>query len=167
MNFQIQSVKTSYQIVELVALAKSIWNQHFVDIIGQKQVDYMLDKFQSHSVIEEQIAVGYEYYMAFESGRPVGYIGLVPNDPAGKLMLSKLYVESNCRGSGIGFQLLEFTKNRAIKNGATAVWLTVNRDNLKTIDWYKKRGFILKDEVKMDIGNGFFMDDYVFELRVG
>lgn len=28
-------------------LAKTIWNQHYVNIIGQQQVDYMLEEFQS------------------------------------------------------------------------------------------------------------------------
>ena len=40
-------VKSIEQIETLSKLACEIWNQHFVPIIGQAQVDYMLDKFLS------------------------------------------------------------------------------------------------------------------------
>ena len=34
--------KTDDDIREIAVLAEEIWNQHFVDIIGKAQVDYMV-----------------------------------------------------------------------------------------------------------------------------
>ena len=34
-------------IYSVTAVADEIWHQHFVPIIGEEQVDYMLDKFLS------------------------------------------------------------------------------------------------------------------------
>ena len=34
-----------YQVIE--ELADIIWREHYISIVGQPQVDYMLDKFQS------------------------------------------------------------------------------------------------------------------------
>ena len=162
----IAAVTTRPQIEALARLAAAIWNEHYVAIIGQAQVDYMLDKFQSPAAIASQIEGGYEYYLASLAGRPAGYIGLVPNEPAGKLLLSKIYVARETRGSGLGARLLEHTFGRAADIGVNSVWLTVNKYNARSIEWYKRRGFGVVDEVKTDIGSGFFMDDYVLERAV-
>jgi len=44
-----------------VNLAREIWTDHYVPIIGQAQVDYMLDTFQREEAIAAQLAGGYEY----------------------------------------------------------------------------------------------------------
>ena len=50
--------------------------------------------------------------------------------------------------------------------GLSSLWLTVNRYNTHTISWYKYHGFEIIDEVKKDIGEGFFMDDYIIEKSI-
>jgi len=45
--------------------------------------------------------------------------------------------------------------------------LTVNKNNTDAIAAYKKIGFRMSDLIKIDIGNGFFMDDFVMEYIVG
>ena len=56
-------VNNNSDIDTVSRLAHEIWNQHFVSIIGQAQVDYMLEKFQSSDDIAEQISCSYEYYI--------------------------------------------------------------------------------------------------------
>ncbi len=46
--------KTDAEIHEIAALADEIWHQHFTPIIGEAQVNYMVDKFQSGSQITDQ-----------------------------------------------------------------------------------------------------------------
>ena len=167
MNQEIESVEAEDQIICVATLARQIWNQHFVAIIGQAQVDYMLDRFQSPVAIRAQMDTGCEYYLARCDEEPVGYIGLIPHQSGGKLMLSKLYVKSAERGAGVGSLLLEFTMQRARETGAIAVWLTVNRHNTASIEWYKRRGFAVTGELKKDIGCGFYMDDFVMERGLG
>jgi ribosomal protein S18 acetylase RimI-like enzyme len=41
----------------------------------------------------------------------------------------------------------------------------VNRAN-KAKFFYDKLGFTIRKEEKFDIGHGFFMDDYIMELKV-
>lgn len=50
-----------------------IWREHFTPIIGEKQVDYMLDKFQSAPAIAEQIRQGYLYFALMSDNRQIGY----------------------------------------------------------------------------------------------
>jgi ribosomal protein S18 acetylase RimI-like enzyme len=168
--FDIQTVKSADDIREVAMLAHEIWNQYFVSIIGQEQVDYMLNEFQSPSAIIGQIASGYEYFLVTSSQNETpeksGYLGLVPDEKDKRLMISKIYIREQHRGAGLGNYMLDFVKKLANDRGLTTIWLTVNRFNDDTIDWYKRKGFIIVDEVKKDIGGGFVMDDYLMELTV-
>jgi len=160
----ISKVTTTSQIETTARLAHKIWTDHYVPIIGQEQVDYMLNSLQSVTAINEQIKSGYEYYLLSEDDIAIGYLGLRPDHPKGKLMISKIYVDSTQRSRGYGYHLLKFTQKLCLKRGIEFIWLTVNRHNSNTINWYKKNGFSIVEEKKFDIGNGFVMDDYVLEV---
>jgi ribosomal protein S18 acetylase RimI-like enzyme len=151
-------------IAQVYNLAKEIWNQHYLPIIGQEQVDYMLDKFQSERAIKEQIAEGYKYYLIIDNQIDnqveVGYFSV--KDKAAKLFLSKLYVLDSFRGKGIGKQGIKFIKS-TFNN--PVIQLTVNKNNFNSIAFYKKVGFKIVEDVVTDIGNGFVMDDYVMEMQ--
>lgn len=160
----IKKVTSNEDIKVTADLAHKIWNHHYVPIIGQDQVDYMLDKIQSEKAITDQIDSDYEYYLLYDQIIAIGYLGLRPNLPKGKLMISKIYVDHTIRGKGYGYQLLEFTKKLSTERNITTIWLTVNRYNTNTINWYKKRGFKITEEKQFDIGKGYIMDDYVLEV---
>ena len=166
MNQQIDLVTDDRQFITLAALAREIWEQHFVPIIGQEQVQYMLEKFQSAQAMKSQTASGCEYYLALQKNEPTGYCAIRPNKPSGKLMLSKLYVRHVTRGHGVGSRLLEVACEKAVETRAKVVWLTVNRHNSQAIEWYQRKGFTITDEQKADIGRGFYMDDFIMELTV-
>lgn len=168
--FDIQAVKSSEDIRNVAMLAHEIWNQHFVSIIGQEQVDYMLNEFQSPSAIMGQLSTGFEYFLAVsnqdEQAAKVGYLGLLADEIEGRLLISKIYIREQNRGTGLGNYLLDFVKKLSSERNLKTIWLTVNRHNEETINWYQRKGFVIVDEVKKDIGGGFFMDDYIMELTV-
>ena len=49
--------------------------------------------------------------------------------------------------------------------GATSLQLQVNRDNAAK-SFYEKLGFVILKEADFDIGNGYFMRDYVMEKKL-
>ncbi len=163
----IHKVKTAGDIKTTAKLAFKIWNQHFVPIIGQEQVDYMLEKFQSERAMKDQVDNGYEYYLLSDEGKEVAYMALVPDYNGKKMMISKIYVDKTSRGKGHGLALLKFAGKECTSRGFNKIWLTVNRFNFDSVEWYKKRGFKVANETQTDIGNGFFMDDYIMELIPG
>ncbi|NNJ90748.1 MAG: GNAT family N-acetyltransferase, partial [Gammaproteobacteria bacterium] len=116
------------------------------------------------------IASGHEYFLATssqnETPEKFGYLAVVPDEAKNCLMISKIYIREQNRGTGLGNYLLDFVKKLATDRGLKTIWLTVNRFNDDTIDWYKRKGFVIVDEVKKDIGGGFIMDDYLMELTV-
>ncbi len=154
------------EIESVAFLANKIWNQHFVPIIGQGQVDYMLKKFQSIAAILSQIEQGYNYFLITKGAEAVGYIALMNDQETNRVMISKIYIREELRGSGIGNNALDFITQNAKNEGAQSIWLTVNRVNDATIAWYLRKGFIKIREEKNDIGNGFYMDDFVMELSL-
>ncbi|AFY52917.1 acetyltransferase [Rivularia sp. PCC 7116] len=152
-------VDNNNAIAQVSKLAKNIWNEHYLPIIGNHQVSYMLDKFQSEDAIGQHIDEGYRYYMIFYNQVEAGYFSIC--EKGEKLFLSKLYILKYFRGKGIGKQAIEFIKSN-LKN--PVIQLTVNKNNSDSLAFYKNIGFEIVDDVVMDIGNGFVMDDYVMEM---
>lgn len=163
---RILRVESNKHIDIVAELARKIWEQHFTPIIGDAQVEYMLNKFQSTIAIASQIEEGWEYYIAIREYEYVGYTALVPNLWERKVMISKIYVEDIFRGSGVGNYILNFIEETISARGFVTMWLTVNRFNDITIDWYLRHGFVTVDEVKKDIGGGFIMDDFIMEKNL-
>jgi ribosomal protein S18 acetylase RimI-like enzyme len=160
-------VCTPEQCHEVARLAHEIWEEYYVPIIGRHQVDYMLDRFQSEKAISEQLGKGYEYYVASREEQGAGYLAIVPDKDAPKLMISKLYVRKALRGSGMGKEMLQFVESFAISRKIKMLWLTVNKGNVQSIAWYSRMGFKNAGPIVMDIGGGFVMDDYRMEKALG
>ena len=145
------------------SLAYSIWREHYTPIIGRRQVEYMLDKFQSKEAILNQIEKeGYLYYLLEDKNNNlVGYIGVIPKDK--ELFLSKLYINVENRRKGYGRCALDFIEIMAKDRNLPKITLTVNKNNIDSIEAYGKLGFIITDSIVTDIDGGFVMDDYKME----
>lgn len=79
---------------------------------------------------------------ASASGRIVGYAMLVRAEPAdSEIELSKIYLLPSHHRSGVAAELLTAGIDWAAERGARAVWLGVNRGNLRAQRFYRKHGF--------------------------
>jgi ribosomal protein S18 acetylase RimI-like enzyme len=158
------AVSTDYQIEIVESLAREIWIEHYVPIIGREQVDYMLDKFQSKQAISEQIRTGVLYFLMSENNEITGYMAVQAKDV--ELFLSKIYVKSSKRAKGHGKKAVQFAETLAQERGLGKIVLTVNKGNVIAIRAYEKIGFRNIGSLVQDIGNGFVMDDYKMEKTV-
>ena len=164
MQLTIQPVSGD-QIDTLAALASEIWHEFFPAILSAEQIDYMVDKFQSAHAMRDQMAHdGYRYFFVTLGGENIGYIGIQPEDEL--LFLSKLYLKKQYRGHGYGRQMLDFVTQQARELGKSGVYLTVNRFNDGSVGVYRATGFTVVRTQVTDIGNGYVMDDYVFQRPV-
>lgn len=151
----------------LAKIAKRIWHYAFDELIGTNQADYMIEKFQSESAFERQTSSEYyNYYFILFNGEEVGYIAMVNRPDEDRLFLSKLYLLPEFHRKGIAVKSLQFVKSKAKEWSKSAVYLTVNKGNARAITVYEKFGFKLIDSVVTDIGGGFVMDDYIYQLEV-
>ena len=158
------AVNSTAQIASVAHLAQTIWTDHYTPIIGALQVDYMLEKYQSETTINDQIKEGYQYYLIKTDVGHAGYFAF--NLHKDFLFLSKFYVLKNMRGNGLGKLALSFIESKAMELHLPKIRLTVNKHNSKSISAYEKMGFANVDSIVQDIGNGYVMDDYVLEKNI-
>ncbi|MDJ0615766.1 MAG: GNAT family N-acetyltransferase [Calothrix sp. MO_192.B10] len=157
---EFKSVAEDADVRAVVDLSVEIWFEHYVPIIGKAQVVYMLEKFLSPEAIQSQILYGICYQLILMDSIPTGYFAVQQN--GNDIFLSKLYVLKKFRGQGIGKQCLNGIFNIYSPN---RIFLTVNKYNTTSINFYKSNGFNVIDDVVTDIGGGFVMDDYIMEAQ--
>jgi len=162
---QLIPVTTAAQVAEVARMAHQVWNEHYVPLIGQPQVDYMVAKFQSPETIQSQIESGYEYFRIQQAGTDIGYAAIRHDAADARLFISKLYVLAAHRKSGAGRYTLSLLERMALERGATHLWLTVNKAN-PSVQAYERLGFRIVDAMVVDIGGGYVMDDYKMEKEV-
>ena len=166
------------------SVSERTWPSTYGHIISQEQINFMLDWMYSDASLEKQMHSGCAFYIASikkEDGQldAVGFCSVSPDDEkeegennstekvAGSTAhkLNKLYVLPSAQGTGAGKALLNKCIEVAKSAGSSSVFLQVNKLNT-AYTFYLKHGFIKESEFKFDIGNGFFMDDYVMRLKI-
>lgn len=80
-------------------------------------------------------------YCAFDSGRVVGEIMLVPELNKGRLIIDSFHVSRDCRRLGIGRMLFETAKTEAKRRGASALYLSACPAE-ETIRFYTAMGCV-------------------------
>jgi GNAT superfamily N-acetyltransferase len=163
---EILEVSADADVGAVADLARRIWSDHYVPIIGQAQVDYMLSRFQSAEAIASQIGDGYLYYLLLEDDRPAGYFAVLPHEPDGSMLMSKLYVDRPLRGRGLARAAVEHAEALCRQRDISRLWLTVNKNNRDSIAAYERMGFSNVGPTVQDIGAGFVMDDFIMEKRL-
>jgi ribosomal protein S18 acetylase RimI-like enzyme len=164
MNYIKVNVDDKNAIKELSILATMIVKEHYDPIVGEIQNNYMIDKFQSASSIEKQLKNGYNYYFVSNiSQEKIGFIGyyIREND----LYLSKFYLRKDQRGKGISKEMLNFLINKAKESNKNFIVLNVNKQN-NAIFAYEKLGFVKIGAEKNDIGNNYYMDDFIYKYSI-
>ena len=151
---------------KIAEMAEPIWHEVFTGMITSEQVSYMVDKFQSYHAVKDQVNNhGYRYFIVSENDSDAGYCGVQPCGD-GSLYLSKIYLKKEYRGHGLFAEMTAFLTEMCRSEGLSSIWLTVNKHNARAIAAYEKNGYRNIRSQTTDIGRGFVMDDYVFELRV-
>jgi diamine N-acetyltransferase len=153
------------QIASVASLAREIWDEYYVPLIGEAQVDYMVARFQSEAAIQQQIREDYEYFLVHRGQNDVGYLAVQEDAPSRRMFISKLYLTKGARGTGTGRACMEFIEHSARGRGLSALWLTVNKGN-PSVAVYERLGFRISDAIVMDIGGGFVMDDFRMEREL-
>ncbi|MDP1800181.1 MAG: GNAT family N-acetyltransferase [Bacteroidota bacterium] len=151
--------------IEKVAdLAKTIWAKHYPSVIGQEQVDYMLQNmYNLESLLKQVHEKNQLFYFITANSEIIGFLS-VTLEGKDHWMLNKLYVLEEKAGKGIGTLILEELKKLIQPK---KISLTVNRKNYKSINFYFKNGFKIESNAVFDIGNGFVMDDFVMVWNAG
>jgi GNAT superfamily N-acetyltransferase len=145
------------------SVSERTWPSTYGHIISQEQINFMLDWMYSDTSLAEQFEKGHSFYIANLNGFDIGFCS-VSAEVDHSYKLNKLYVLPIAQGTGSGIALLKKAIEVAKSESATSLFLQVNKHN-NAYTFYLKNGFVKEQEFKFDIGNGFYMDDYVMRLR--
>jgi GNAT superfamily N-acetyltransferase len=162
MEVRVASREDLWQVRDL---ALRIFPVTYQNIEGPEQIDYMMDLFYTPEALVSQQDSGQVFLIIYYEGKAAGYASYSPLNTAGDFKLNKIYLDTNLHGRGLGKWLLSDVISRVKMAGGNTLQLNVNRKN-KATGFYLNMGFSVLKEELLDIGGGYFMDDYVLSLRL-
>jgi GNAT superfamily N-acetyltransferase len=77
--------------------------------------------------------------------------------------LHKLYLDPTQKQKGLGRKIIQYIRDWTLTNQRESITLNVNKNN-SAVQFYLKMGFKIIEELILDIGEGYVMDDYVMQL---
>lgn len=151
----------------LMALARDIWLERYVPIVGQAQVDYVLEMRFTTDHLRRYIGSSERWLDILSvQEEPVGYCSYALTDVPHEIKLEQLYLKPSLHGQGLGGLMVRHVIARAVALDRTVMMLHVNKKNHDAIAVYRKMGFTVREEARFDIGQGFVMDDYIMEKHL-
>lgn len=154
-------VITNQGINQLFEVVQVIWKDVFTPIIGSEQVAYMLKNYQSIENITHEINEGARYFLLTYENQAVGYTAYEETEE--HIYISKLYLAEGVRGKGLSSDIFNWYETLA---KGKKLHLNVNQGNKLAISVYEHRGFERVGERYVEIGEGYIMNDYIYEKNL-
>jgi len=164
MNSFLIEPATEEDIPIIQDIAAHVWPQTYSPIISKEQIAYMLDAMYSTASLQEQMRSGHVFLIARQDEFPVGFASYSKEADDNIYKLQKIYVRIDRQQAGCGAALLRTVLNELREKKGNHLILQVNRNNSKAVGFYQRMGFIIQNEVDLEIGNGFQMNDYIMEI---
>jgi diamine N-acetyltransferase len=151
----------------VAALARTVWLAHYTTIITAEQIEYMLSGRFAPDNLRIYLRAWDRWMDLLEvDGNLAGYCSYALTSAIGEMKLEQLYLLPRLHGLGLGAMMLGHVERRALDRGSRTLILQVNKRNEKAIKLYRRTGFSIREEIVVDIGGGFVMDDYMMEKRL-
>lgn len=153
---------TSNEVEAVAALARVIWQDAYLDMIGQGQIDYMLaQRYSAERMREELARPDIWWRQIFVDGVRAGFISCHLLAEERELKMDKLYVHPARQRLGLGGRLIADAEALGRSLGCRALVLAVHKHNDQAVAAYTKHGFVIRAPIYLDIGGGFVMDDWL------
>lgn len=164
---QLETIKEN-ELKELAEMADKIWKVHYVPIIGMEQVTYMLEKFYSFEALKNQISDGQKFYFILDGNLKKGFVS-ISRTAENTWFINKFYILPEHQSGNIGTEVMRKILSTMLSKNPNQdfnIRLTVNRQNFKAINFYFKNGFKIEKIEDFNIGNGYFMNDFIMIKNV-
>ncbi|MBD0725997.1 GNAT family N-acetyltransferase [Flavobacterium sp. L1I52] len=167
MNNSITITKATVEDLKTIStIAYKTWPITYGEILSETQLSYMLEAFYSDAALLKNMENGHEFILAYEDGIALGFASFehqYQNKPSTKI--HKIYMLPESQGKGVGKLLIDTIEKMTLDKGCNSLLLNVNRFN-KAIGFYQKMGFQIIQEIDIEIGLGYLMEDYVMEKKL-
>jgi ribosomal protein S18 acetylase RimI-like enzyme len=165
-NARLEAI-TEADFKTVAALGATIWRSHYSTIISMAQIDYMLGDRYSPENLRKYLGSKERWFEILRvAEEPVGYCSYSLKANPGEMKLEQLYLLEGYRGRGLGGFMLRHVEAEARRRNIRSLMLQVNKRNGGAIAIYRKAGYQVREGAIFDIGNGYFMDDYVMEKAI-
>jgi ribosomal protein S18 acetylase RimI-like enzyme len=126
-----------------------VWMNSWVSTGLEDASETLMARLRERVITEA--AQGWSLYVADHNGKLAAMLALhLPDN-----YLDQLFVAPEYQGSGLGWRLLAFTRQRM----PDEIWLRCVRENDKAWRWYEREGFVFEKE-EIEPKNGFTMKYY-------
>jgi ribosomal protein S18 acetylase RimI-like enzyme len=149
-------------ISDIAQVAEKTWNKTYPGIITQEQIAFMLAKFYAAEVLTAVFDdANHRFFCLKENDTLIGFLHFLKT-AENAFHLQKFYILPQYQQGGLGKKAFFEAVRRICSGDAPCeIRLNVNRCNFKAINFYFKIGFVIEEVKDIDIGNGFFMNDFI------
>ena len=151
----------------IFTLANEIWGEAYKNILSPEQIKYMLREMYSMPVLEQLFhSLDHHFILAWQDQVAVGFALYHPKENLESVTrLSKIYIHPSLQRKGIGKQMMRYIEKVMVSSNMRILELNVNRHN-PAIEFYKRLGFEIIEEEDIDIGEGYYMNDYIMQKNI-
>lgn len=169
MEYSIKKASLS-DIQAIRSMADVVFRVTYANIITPDQMEFMLDWMYSPDSLEKQIeGEGKAFFIASSGDVNCGYVSVEfereLEDGRPLFHLQKIYVMPEFQHKGLGTALfnhvVEFLRSRT--SDGFRLELNVNRNN-SAVRFYEAMGMVCDRQGDFPIGNGFYMNDFIYAL---
>ena len=161
---QIQSVNHE-NATEITCLARKIWLRQYRVLLSPDQIDYMLKQRYTPSVIQAQLGDEKIWWRKLTvKDTIIGFSCCMLTRQADELKIDKLYIQHEHHRKGYGKMFIDDAVTIMQDIACSTLILTVNKQNHSAIHAYRRYGFEIMGDSVVDIGGGFFMNDYLMAM---
>lgn len=148
-------------------MAQIAFRDTYQEILSAPQMEYMMEWMYSIDHLTQQMMIeNHVYFIAYFNEQPCGYMSVQQQD-GDMFHLQKIYVLPMFKGKGIGKALLQkaISYVKEVHPAPCMLELNVNRNN-SAVSFYEHMGLKRLREGDFDIGNGYFMNDYIMGIEL-
>jgi len=146
-------------------LARDIWLRQYQEILSRDQIHYMLKQRYTPKVIQAQLDDGEIWWRKLVlDERIIGFSCCMRTLQPDELKIDKLYIHHDHHRKGYGRIFIDDAVNILREITCSRLILTVNKHNQSAIHAYRRYGFSIVEDSVVDIGGGFFMNDYLMAM---
>lgn len=165
MEIQFTPIVTQKQASELAKVAEKIYYDYYAGLIGEENIKYMLEEYQTANSVMEQIRTRkHNYYEIFCDGEFCGYFDIMYEGR--RIILDKIYVSKEYRKKGIARYVVAHIEKICRSVNANKIIVDILVKNEAACIAYKHLGFVKLKEGVITLGNGFQAEYAEMEKKI-
>ncbi|RPD39608.1 GNAT family N-acetyltransferase [Chitinophaga barathri] len=147
---------TKEDIEDLIRVAAQSYREHYPYLWEDGGAEwYIATNFNAEKLAEEISDPNAAFYLIHNGQKHVGFMKLNIDSATGDfsadaaLELERIYFIKEAAGKGLGKEAIDFVLNYAKQIHKSVIWLKA-MDSSTAVEFYKKRGFRVIGETKLD-----------------